>query len=96
MWYVYIIQNDTNKRFYIGSTNNITRRLAEHNRSKKCSVTHFGKYFLIHQEEFSNIKEARVREQQIKSYKGGNAFKKLLRERAGLNIINTAPSSSLV
>jgi putative endonuclease len=84
MWCVYIIRNDVNKRFYIGSTNNLSRRLAEHNRSKKCSITHFGKYYLIHSEEFDTIGKARARERQIKSYKGGNAFKKLLRERIGL------------
>ncbi|MBU2473370.1 MAG: GIY-YIG nuclease family protein [Candidatus Omnitrophica bacterium] len=83
---MYIIRNDVNKRFYIGSTNDIPRRLAEHRRSRKRSITHFGKYHLIYSESFATRQEAREREQQVKSYKSGNAFKKLLRERANLII----------
>ena len=86
MWYVYIIRNDTNKRFYIGVTKDIKRRIREHDRSKKRSVTHFGNYYLICNEVFATFKEARARESQIKSYKCGSAFKKLLREKVGLII----------
>ena len=84
MWYVYVIRNSINKRFYIGATKNIEKRLEQHNKSKRRSIAHFGNYELIFKEEFLILKDARAREQQIKSYKGGNAFKKLLRERAGL------------
>ncbi len=83
---MYILRNDTNKRLYVGTTNSIKRRLAEHNRSKKRSVTHFGNYHLVYSEIFSTRVEAVKRERQVKSYKGGNAFKKLLRERANLII----------
>jgi len=34
MWYVYVIQHDTSKRIYIGKTNDIRRRLKEHNSGK--------------------------------------------------------------
>jgi len=84
MWYVYIIRNNTNGRFYIGSTNNVERRIAEHNRSKKRSVTHFGQYYFIYSEKYANRSEAYQREMQIKAYKGGNSFKKLLREKVGI------------
>lgn len=86
MWYVYILRNDKNKRFYIGATKDIARRIKEHNRSKERSVTHFGKYELIYSEEYATFQQVRQREQQIKSYKSGNAFKKLFREKAGLII----------
>ena len=82
MWYVYVIQNDINNRFYIGATNNISRRLREHNRGKTKSIAHFGAYHLVYSEKYSSLQEARQREQQIKAYKGGNAFKKLLHKRA--------------
>ena len=81
MWYMYVIKNDTNGRFYIGATKNIARRIKEHNQSKRKSVTHFGKYSLVYKEDFPACKEAFQRERQVKSYKGGNAFKKLLREK---------------
>jgi putative endonuclease len=34
MWYVYILRSTIDKKLYVGSTNNITRRLAEHNSGK--------------------------------------------------------------
>jgi len=34
MWYVYILRSIIDKNLYIGSTNNILRRLAEHNSGK--------------------------------------------------------------
>jgi len=84
MFYTYILRNNTNKRFYIGTTKNLQRRIKQHNRSKRRSVAHFGKYELILYEKFDTLKEARRREKQIKSYKGGNAFKKLLAEKSKL------------
>ncbi len=84
MCYLYIIRNDTNKRFHIGVTKNIDKRVDEHNNSRRVSITHFGRYHLVYKEKYSSFKEARKREQQVKSYKGGNAFKKLLREKANI------------
>jgi predicted GIY-YIG superfamily endonuclease len=34
MWYVYILRSIIDKNLYVGSTNNIRRRLAEHNSGK--------------------------------------------------------------
>ena len=34
MWYVYILKSIIDKNLYIGSTNNILRRLTEHNSGK--------------------------------------------------------------
>jgi putative endonuclease len=34
MWYVYILRSITDKNLYVGSTNNIRRRLIEHNSGK--------------------------------------------------------------
>jgi putative endonuclease len=31
MWYVYILRSAADKEFYVGSTNDLTRRLKEHN-----------------------------------------------------------------
>lgn len=36
---------------------------------------------LIHFEDYQDMAEARKHERQIKSWKGGNAFRKLLRDR---------------
>ena len=34
MWYVYILRSTIDKNLYVGSTNNIRRRLIEHNSGK--------------------------------------------------------------
>ena len=82
MFYTYIIRNSSNKRFYIGVTKDLQRRIQQYNRSKQRSITHFGRYELVLYEKYDTLKAARFREGQIKSYKGGNAFKKLLAEKA--------------
>ncbi|NMB84395.1 GIY-YIG nuclease family protein [Candidatus Roizmanbacteria bacterium] len=78
MFTTYIIRNSFTKRFYIGSTNNLTRRISEHNRGQTISTRRKGKWVLVYKEEFKTNIEAKKREKMIKSYKGGNAFKKLI------------------
>ena len=38
MWYVYIIRSALDKKLYIGSTNDVSRRLNEHNSGKVYST----------------------------------------------------------
>lgn len=78
MYTTYVIQNTVSGRFYTGSTNDVNRRLSEHNRGHTKSTHQIGKWVLVYQESFLTNKEARSREHVIKSYKGGNAFKKLV------------------
>ena len=78
MYTVYILQNTLTNRHYIGSTNDFDRRLIEHNRGQTKSTRLRGKWFLIYKEVYKTNIEAKRRERLIKSYKGGNAFKKLI------------------
>lgn len=89
MYYVYIIRSLKDKRCYIGHTNNLVRRLADHNRGKSKSLKYRAPFELVYSEETETKIEAVQREKKIKSYKGGAAFKKLLKECP-------TPSSSLV
>ena len=77
MFWVYVIQSLKTGRFYIGSTNNLVRRLEEHNRGK-FSTKSGVPWKLVYKEKFKTRSEACKRELRIKSYKGGNAFKRLL------------------
>ena len=63
---------------YIGSTNNLQRRIEDHNRGKSISVKGRGPFVLIYKEIFDSSFEAKNRERIIKSYKGGEAFKRLI------------------
>ena len=65
-------------KYYIGCTNNLERRIKEHNLGYNFSTKLRFPLELVYFEEYSNSKEAFIREKKIKSYKGGNAFKKLL------------------
>ena len=78
MFYTYILQNTGSKRYYIGATNNILRRIEEHNRGQTKSTRQKNKWILIYSEQYITSIEAKKRERMIKSYKGGNAFKKLI------------------
>jgi putative endonuclease len=40
MWFVYILRSLKDQQIYIGSTNNIQRRLSEHNSAKVDSTKH--------------------------------------------------------
>ena len=66
-YYVYILSTKLNKIYYIWVTNNIERRLYEH---KNKLVDWFTKKYninkLIYYEEYRDIKDAIVREKQLK------------------------------
>jgi len=78
MFYVYILKSLKDEKHYIGYSENLQKRIAEHNRGKSPSVKARSPFILVHQEAFLTKAEAIRREKQIKSYKGGNAFKRLV------------------
>jgi len=78
MYYVYILKSHKDDNFYIGQTNNIENRLYKHNNGFVKSTRYRRPLELIHVEQFKTHKEAINRELKIKSYKGGEAFKKLI------------------
>ena len=79
MWYVYVLRSLTNRRLYTGSTNDLQRRLAEHQRGKTRYTRHGGPFELVHVEEFGTRLEARQRERALKSGQG----RAYLNERVG-------------
>ena len=79
MWKVYIIKSQKIKKYYIGCTNNFKRRLLEHNNGHNQTTEKDRPWILVYSENFSNQKVAYAREKKIKSYKSGNAFKKLVK-----------------
>jgi putative endonuclease len=69
MYSVYIIYSKSFDRFYVGYTNNLERRLEEHNR-KKGKFTDAGiPWILVFIEVFTNKSDAMAREKFIKSRK---------------------------
>jgi len=78
MYTVYVIKSISSGRYYIGVTSDFTQRLRHHNSGANRSTRGRGPWELVYQEIFQDKKESWLRERQIKSYKGGEAFKKLI------------------
>ena len=78
MYSVYILKSLKDGSFYIGCTSNLPERIKVHNSGKTRSLKHKRPLEIVYKEDYTNATEAFVREKQIKSYKGGNAFKKLI------------------
>ena len=78
MHFVYIIQSQKHNRYYIGCTNNIEARIKQHNDGQNYSTKNGVPWKLITYKKFKNQQEAYRCEKKIKSYKGGDAFKKLI------------------
>jgi len=82
MYFVYILKSFKTNRYYIGQTSNLKLRLREHNLGLVKS-TQFGRpWKLRYWESYLTRAEAMKRERQLKSYKHGRAFKKLLEKSA--------------
>ena len=75
MFYVYLLQNER-QEVYLGSTNDLRRRLAEHN-NRRSSATRGHHWRLIYYEAFLVEQDAREREQRLKHY--GQALAQLKR-----------------
>jgi putative endonuclease len=69
MYTVYILHSDSLDKFYVGYTNDLTRRLSEHNRHKGKFTDAGIPWKIVHSEIFSTKKEAMSREKFIKSRK---------------------------
>ena len=83
MTFLYVLKSRLNK-YYTGITAlDPYKRLERHNKGQVYSTKSGRPWELICVEKFRTIKEARKREKQIKSWKGGNAFRKFLSKAAG-------------
>lgn len=70
MYYTYVLRSLKNKRFYIGSTNNLERRLIEHNIGKSKYTRSAKPFKLVYFEKFDTRQEAVKRELFFKTGKG--------------------------
>jgi putative endonuclease len=79
MYFVYILRSLKDNKKYIGLTNDLQKRLAEHNNGK-CSATKNRRPFeLLHYETFSVREEAAKREKFFKTGKGREFIKLTLK-----------------
>jgi putative endonuclease len=67
LFFVYIIRSERLQRFYVGSTENLERRLQEHNAGKSKSTRAGVPWDLVRVEEFATRSEAMLQERKIKA-----------------------------
>ena len=79
-YFVYILQSLRDKLFYIGLTNNLNRRLSEHQNGRNISTRNRRPLKLIFYEAYLNKEDAERRERYFKSTKGKTTLKQLIRE----------------
>ena len=70
MFYVYVLVNESKTKTYVGSTENLNKRLEEHNAGKVKSSKPYRPYKILHYEEFDSLTGARKREAYYKSTSG--------------------------
>ncbi|SFQ72386.1 GIY-YIG nuclease family protein [Hymenobacter arizonensis] len=74
-YYVYLLTNANHTVLYIGVTNNLTRRVAEHKAGMHQGFTKkYNVHKLVHFETFPDVNAAIAREKQLKA---GSRAKKL-------------------
>ncbi|MBI1807633.1 MAG: GIY-YIG nuclease family protein [Ignavibacteria bacterium] len=78
MFATYILRSRVTQRYYIGHSENVLKRLHEHNSGKVRSTKAYRPWDIVYTEVSETKAEAYKREMEIKSYKGGEAFKKLI------------------
>ena len=79
LWFVYIIKSNNYKWHYVGSTNNINKRLKEHNLKKVTSTKYYAPFKLIFLKKFNTKKEARSCERKIKKIIGKESIIKKIK-----------------
>jgi len=78
MYYVYILQGLKTRKLYIGHTDNLTRRVKEHNTERGGKYTRQnGPWRLVYNESYPDRSSAVQREMHLKSSRGSQEKKKL-------------------
>ncbi len=78
MFFVYVLQSISSGKIYIGHTNNLERRLIEHNLRTKRYTSKKGPWKIIYSENFSTRAEAIRREKSLKGGQGRQFIKQFI------------------
>ncbi len=77
MYWVYIIKSRKTGDLYIGRTNNLVRRLEEHNSDTSISTARYKPWTFIYIEGYASPEDAEKREQNLKYF--GKVYTQLKR-----------------
>jgi putative endonuclease len=78
MYYVYVLRSEKNNRLYTGCTDNVARRVTEHN-SGMSKATKYGRpYRLLYHEAAPTKEDALRREKYLKTGRGREELQQIL------------------
>ena len=66
-FYVYVLRSLADRERYIGLSNDVSRRVREHNAGKVKSTRARVPFVVVHQESYQTLAEARAREKYLKT-----------------------------
>lgn len=78
--YVYLLQSESDASYYIGYTQNLKRRIKEHNNGLNFSTKHSRPWKLIFFEGYRNNLDAKRREKYLKTSQGARLLKRMIKE----------------
>ncbi|MBI3631739.1 MAG: GIY-YIG nuclease family protein [Candidatus Staskawiczbacteria bacterium] len=81
MYFLYILQSEKNGRYYIGSTNNLKRRIIEHNSGKTRSLKYLIPLKIVFSKEYKQEHETKQMEKKLKKFKNRNIIKRIVAEQ---------------
>lgn len=84
MFYTYLLKSKKNGKLYTGSTNDLKKRLKEHNDGKSNYTKKYIPYELVYYEACLNEQDARAREKYLKTGMGKRYLKNRLKYSTSL------------
>lgn len=79
MYYVYVLRSGKDNKWYTGFTNDLQRRISEHNNGADMATRSRKPFKIIYYEVCGNEKDARAREKYLKSGMGKRYIKNRLK-----------------
>ena len=76
-----LAQKNDLKSYYIGSTDNIVRRFAEHIKGKAKATKRLRPLNLVFKQEFGDLSQARQIERRLKKFKSRKIIKQIIKDK---------------
>lgn len=70
MFYVYVIKSAVDNKLYVGYTNDLKRRILEHNENSNISTKYRTPFALVYYEAYLSQRDAKNRESNLKVFGG--------------------------
>lgn len=84
MYKIYVLKSKVAKKSYVGHTDNIERRINEHNSGRNIYTSRYIPWEVVYNEDYKTKEEAIKREKFFKTTRGRRALKRIF-DRLGLN-----------